>query len=411
MIDCDANDEGVFDCDCDCDARCYLRGIDLRALRRNQYIFLIPHLSFLLDWLEGERIGDWRTILLSRMMPMKKRHIAAGSDRRSSSNNDKDHTNFDHDDDQERKYKQTFFFWSNRRKTCMLAMLSLILIIVAQRIITTGAIFGSSTSAAVISDLSRYGAPTNTTNNFISRFEDVLLHDIGHDFFVPLILDTDGKLLCRKKHKQQLSRYRTRFFAQMVRRGITLQNNHSSIKIEDGLPLLIMDVDGNGCNVHHHRDDYKFPRLSWSVLSPKHNGWTCEAIGMPSYETWKYYHRSHKIEQHWEQTFQLNERTYPWSTKINKAVWRGSTTYEGSQYHNSELGETPRGQLVSKSMEYPELIDAGFHKINQKFNEQKHDLKGQFTVKQRMNPKEMMKYKGMLLEWLVCYVLFRNSLF
>ena len=48
-------------------------------------------------------------------------------------------------------------------------------------------------------------------------------------------------------------------------------------------------------------------------------------------------------------------------------------------------------------MEHPELIDAAFHKILQKFKVQKKELKDQFTVSKRMNLKDMMKYKGNVL--------------
>ena len=116
---------------------------------------------------------------------------------------------------------------------------------------------------------------------------------------------------------------------------------------------------------------------------------------MPSYETWKYYHRSHRLEEHWERTFRQNEQQYPWNQKIKKAIWRGSTTYEGSQYEEwATLGDTPRGKLVLKSLEHPNLIDAAFHKINQKFAPQRYELAKRFTVAGRMNPREMMKHKG-----------------
>lgn len=244
-----------------------------------------------------------------------------------------------------------------------------------------------------MSDMSRYGQPSNTTNKFIRKFEDVLLNNLGHDKFIPLILE-NGKLLCRRKHKQQLSRYRTRFFSQMVRKGLSSQN-YSSINIDSGLPILAIDADENGYNVHLQRDEYQFPRLTWSELSPKHG--KCEAISMPSYETWKYYHRSHKVERHWEGAFRKNEKHYPWGSKIKKAVWRGSTTYEGSQYHQSELGETPRGKLVNISTHHPNIIDARFHKIIQKFKTQRHDLAGQgYTVAKRINPNEMMRYKAII---------------
>lgn len=272
----------------------------------------------------------------------------------------------------------------NRGKAALAIMCLLLLIASSSNI--SGKLGGGS-------DRLQYGPLGNASSPFVSAFEAALLGDLGPDSFVPLLFD-DGKLLCRRKHRRQLSRHRTRFFAQMVRAGLRLQLQHdrASIEVEEGLPILVMDGDGNGCNVHFRRDDCNFPRLSWSMLAPQRG--ECQAIGMPSYETWKYYHRSHRTEQSWERTFQHNERQYPWETKIAKVVWRGSTTYEGSQYGESALGDTPRGRLVAAGTEHPELIDAAFHKINQKFREDKQELAGQFRVAKRINPSEMMKYKG-----------------
>ena len=130
-------------------------------------------------------------------------------------------------------------------------------------------------------------------------------------------------------------------------------------------------------------------------------------VGMPSYETWSLFHRSHKLEKDWEGAFQTNEKQYPWSSKINKAVWRGSTTYEGSQYHESELGETPRGKLVKTSMEHSNLIDGSFNKINQKFQSRRHELADQFTVSKRISPRGMMNYKGLSF---ICFASFVLSI-
>mmetsp|Transcript_9966 Transcript_9966/g.21582 ORF Transcript_9966/g.21582 Transcript_9966/m.21582 type:complete len:478 (-) Transcript_9966:323-1756(-) len=293
-------------------------------------------------------------------------------------------------------------FWRNRKKNkaMLVAIISSIVLISLKRI--AGALFGHEPSSA--SDASRYG-PLNATNEFVARFEDVLLNDLGHGhdihtMFVPLIFE-DGKILCRRKHRRQLSSssqgfmstYRTHFFIQMVRKGLSLRN-HPPIDIDGGLPILVIEGDGNGCNVFFRRDDYKFPRLAWSMLSSKHGD--CEAVGMPSYETWNYFHRSHKVDTHWEQTFEKNERQYPWQSKIKKAVWRGSTTYEGSLYHKNELGDIPRGKLVKLSMEHPDLIDGAFHKINEKFLLQRHELKNQFTIGNRISPREMMRYKAII---------------
>ena len=84
--------------------------------------------------------------------------------------------------------------------------------------------------------MSRYGPllltnnnnTTNNNNKFISAFEKTLINNDlrrevtkeGYDYgeWVPLLIDNKkGKqqLLCRRKHKEQLFNYRTRFFTQM----------------------------------------------------------------------------------------------------------------------------------------------------------------------------------------------------
>ena len=45
--------------------------------------------------------------------------------------------------------------------------------------------------------------------------------------------------------------------------------------MDDGLPILVLEDDGNGCNIHFHIDNHEFPRLAWSMLSPKHGA--CKA--------------------------------------------------------------------------------------------------------------------------------------
>ena len=116
---------------------------------------------------------------------------------------------------------------------------------------------------------------------------------------------------------------------------------------------------------------------------------------MPSYETYKYYHRSHHTPHDWERTFAANAHHYPWQSKLPKAVWRGSTTYEGSQFTNSKLQDTPRGQLVLIGKEHEDLMDVGFHKILQQYANDKVELAKQFPMKSRMSPKDYMRYRGM----------------
>jgi hypothetical protein len=248
---------------------------------------------------------------------------------------------------------------------------------------------------------SRYGPPMASSSEFVSRFELALLNDdLGRTPFVPLVLE-GGRLLCRGVHRDRYSRLRTRFFVQMVRKG--LSGPAAVVDPAPGggsLPILAMDGDENGCNVVQRRDEYQgrdidFPRFAWSTLSYRRHGWRCHALSMPSYETWKYYRRSRRTAADWERAFEDDGRRYPWPTKVRKAVWRGSTTYEGHQYHGSELGETPRGRLVKTGMERPELIDAAFHKIDQKFRGRRKELAGEFRVAGRISLRDMMKYMGM----------------
>ena len=303
----------------------------------------------------------------------------------NNSNNDKTQTN----------YLQMSYL--KRRKAILLILLCILSFIIILLRTTTN--FISTDQGA---DIKRYGPASNTTNPFISKFENTLLTDdllLNNNFWVPLIYNTkDNKLLCREKHRNQLSRFRSRSYTQMIRTHLTSSNNNVNIifnttETTTTIPILIMDADGNGCNIYHHRDDYGYPRLAWSELHNAKHGEYCNAISMPSYETWRYHHTTHQVSSDWESTFITNKYNYPWNTKINKAIWRGSTTYEGSQYGNAELKDTPRGKLVQIASG-TSLIDAGFTKINQKFSKQKHELKDQFKIAKRLHPSDMMKYKG-----------------
>ena len=241
-----------------------------------------------------------------------------------------------------------------------------------------------------------YGPPSNATTKFTSLFEDMLTSDktLGRGDFVPLVLD-NGKLLCRRRHKRQISWFRSRMFINMVREGLK-SKNPPNYGVDGGLPIIMIEGDYPFCNVAEKKDDIQIPRLAWSMLSPKHGNW-CKAISIPSYESWFSYHRTYKSESDWIRTFQQNEKKYPWFGKIDKAVWRGSSTYEISQFGRSAFSEIPRARLVKESMENPDLIDAGFTKINQKFASDKKVLASETNVAKSVWFKDMMKYKGVYI--------------
>lgn len=242
----------------------------------------------------------------------------------------------------------------------------------------------------------------NEPGSFFSMFEETLFsNDLPTmDLLVPLIL-SDGKLLCRASHKGYLAKSRIRSFVEIVQTGTQLdsytkKSNSTSESsqptvihsIESDLPILINPSDSNNCNISCKAENVSIPRLSWFIVAPKYGQW-CHAIGVPSYANWARL-RKFKDESQWQRHFKYSNKHYPWATKINKAIWRGSTTYN-SIYRYKPFTDIPRTQLVEKGLKNPELIDAGFHHFIQKF--ENATASGYLASKIKMN--DMQRFKGM----------------
>ena len=140
-----------------------------------------------------------------------------------------------------------------RRKAILLILLCILFFMIILLRTTTNFI-----STRQEADIKRYGPTSNATNPFISKFESTLLTDdlrLNNNFWVPLIYNTkDNKLLCREKHRNQLSRFRSRSFTQMIRTYLTSSSNNNvniifntTTETTTTIPILIMDADGNGC--------------------------------------------------------------------------------------------------------------------------------------------------------------------
>ena len=241
------------------------------------------------------------------------------------------------------------------------------------------------------------------TNEFVSTFQDVMLRPVfDMENSVPLILHR-GQLLCRASHKQQIMNMRVLSFLQMVSRGLELNYYHSALSLEDvGVPILLMNGDGMGCNVATHMDKFSFPRLSWSIPAHKHGDDWCNSIGMVSYETWNAFHKTHDKHHTWDTTFANDEKRYPWDKKINKVVWRGTSTHEQTQYGDAEFVDIPRAKLVQASIDHPDVIDAGFTAIIQKFEKDRDDLSKQTRMGDYIPFVKQMKYKGEFFDSLLC---------
>ena len=277
---------------------------------------------------------------------------------------------------------------------------------------------------------SSYRTNSNITNDFIRRFKDTLYNNDNNNAtlkdtssnnnFAALILK-DNKVYCRQSQIQTFSR--ARYFVQMLQEGLNSKQQHDNGDINRGilLPILIKHDDSNGCYPKTLHDKYDYPRLTWSLpadtftssnVSSNDNSW-CQAIGMPSYKMWKdVKKKNNQISKH---------KKYSWDSKINKAIWRGSTTANKAIYGHLPLNEIPRSKLVQLSLSTDKdddtdgsrsLIDAGYHKVVGKYRLDKDSGRrtnskddGQVNdssssgidgrmLKEAIPLEEMSKYKG-----------------
>jgi len=237
-------------------------------------------------------------------------------------------------------------------------------------------------------------------NEFVRTLKESLYNEssiVGR--FTPLVITDDGRFLCRSLVRKTSFNRRTAQFSDMIRSGLPQNYKRFISKYSNGmsgrLPLLLIVGDGTDCDITKHIDNTDFPRLTWSVPSDTHQGedW-CHDIGMPSYEIWKLFGKTYESASVWDKTFQKNDKVYPWTKKVSKAVWRGSTTYESKQYYDVPFHDIPRAKLVQASIDHPDVIDAAFTKINQMFENRSKELASVTILTGRIPFDDQMKYKG-----------------
>jgi hypothetical protein len=217
-------------------------------------------------------------------------------------------------------------------------------------------------------------------------------------FIVPFILK-NGTLLCPPNLKEihsinQLTRERSKLLIDMIHTALlNSQPWHGRLRMQ-GLPFLALIADQNGCNVSKRFDAFDYPRFSWSLPATKYGDDWCNTISVPSYSNWLSFHNENQSSLDSKRA--SNWREYAWSSKKNKAVWRGSTTCPPS-FMGAELNETPRGKLVQMSIRYPHLIDAAFVNFVNFFKDKKDKLRNQTNVAiKRMPFEEQMTYKAII---------------
>lgn len=281
------------------------------------------------------------------------------------------------------------------------------LVMFAAAIIAKSAHAWISTTRTTASAISlSYVPPTNVTNPLLAAFEKIMSSpdlSLPHDFsaYVPLILE-DGKILCRGSHKDVITKARIRAFVEMLNKGFESSEDLFHIEKSQSLPILLIESDNSGCYNRGHVDKIPFPRLTWHTPSPKHGSGWCQAISMTGYESWysfrnmHAYHDSWFFDYTWDATFQEYERKYPWKSKISKAIWRGSTTGLKRLEFNDTFDELPRAQLVKKSIDRPDIIDAGFTSFVQGWEVIQEDLWNETIASSYIPFEDLMKYKAII---------------
>jgi hypothetical protein len=217
-------------------------------------------------------------------------------------------------------------------------------------------------------------------------------------FIVPFILN-NGTLLCPPNLKEihsinQLTRERSKLLIDMIHTALLNSRPwHGRLRMQ-GLPFLALIADQNGCNVSERFDAFDYPRFSWSLPATKYGDDWCNTISVPSYSNWLSFHNENQSSLDSKRA--SNWKEYAWSSKKNKAVWRGSTTCPPS-FMGAELNETPRGKLVKMSIKYPHQIDAAFVNFANFFKDKKEKLRNETNVAiKRMPFEEQMAYKAII---------------
>ena len=236
-----------------------------------------------------------------------------------------------------------------------------------------------------------YEAVSNNLD-FISTFDEIMLNE-GHNNtkkFAAIVLK-EGKLYCRSSQKDQF--LRARHFVHMLQEGLQSQQGNA-IKVSNyNLPIIFKHDDSSGCYPATHTDAYGFPRLSWAVPANNTESHWCNVIGAPSYKTWKSL-INEKMHSSWEASFRENEEVYPWRNKIQKAVWRGSTTSNNNMHGHLDLNDTPRGRLVQSGFDNL-VMDVGFHKLVGKYQGVSNESQ-RLILKDPIPLAQMMKYRAII---------------
>ena len=228
----------------------------------------------------------------------------------------------------------------------------------------------------------------------------------------PLYLVSDGKLYGRSGQHDQIKRQffhaiylgRIRQYEQLisasleVARKAFVHNKIPSDQQQQTLDLRLHQLIHEPFPFYFIWGDFRecqgktFPFFTFPTFAQPFPGEECLPLGIPTYDHWrKYKHIRDDAANYWYNIFINQEEKYPWNTKINKAVWRGSTTGDASNWR-----DLPRSKLVQYSLDYPSILDAAFVEVVQRDKTEKKEIAASGFVQSAIPFEDFQKYKAII---------------
>jgi len=180
------------------------------------------------------------------------------------------------------------------------------------------------------------------------------------------------------------------FSLQVARQVVISSDQHQQVLdwrlrklINQPFPFFFIWGDFRTCSGNN------FPFFSFPTFARHFWEENCFPLGIPTYAQWRKH--KHKDYYSWDLIFKLQNQKYPWETKIDKAVWRGSTTGDATNWRN-----LPRSKLVQYSLDHPTILDAAFVEIVQRNETEKEEIIASGFNESAIPFEDFQKYKAII---------------
>lgn len=224
----------------------------------------------------------------------------------------------------------------------------------------------------------------------------------------PLYCVRNGKLYGWKRHQENARQHlyyelRIQTYEQLISRSLAMAryavaNSHPENVdarivelITEPFPFNFEWMDLTTC--HEKSFLNGIPFFAYLTFANSDPDETCMPLATPTYEQWGKY-QNIITSRHWISIFQQQEQENPWDAKINKAVWRGSTTGEKWMFPNWR--DLPRVKLVQIAAEHSHLIDAGLTNFNNRNDTEIKEIMDLGLAGQRIEMHDYQKYKSII---------------